>query len=113
MDTLRKIDWLETGLTELSAHGYGALKAQRLAKILKVTRGSFYYHFKNMDAFSAALVGHWSKNTTDALIARIDQKSAPDKALHRLIESAFKSGEKLERAVRSWATVDEFVGKKK
>ena len=99
-------DWLRFALDELSDKGYPALKAQRLARGLGVTRGSFYWHFDSLDAFNAALIEHWSAETTDRLIATVRGANAPRGQLETLMKLALRSGAKLERAVRAWATVD-------
>ena len=35
-------DWLDLGLKVLARHGFAALKAEKLAKMMVVSRGSFY-----------------------------------------------------------------------
>ena len=110
MDNLNKTDWLELALKELAAHGYGALKAQRLAKLLNVTRGSFYHHFKNIDDFNASLIQYWTEQTTEPLVRDVERLDTPSAALDNLLQQALRSGAVLERAVRSWATVDQHVG---
>jgi AcrR family transcriptional regulator len=44
-DRKSKVSWTDAGLRALEADGHNALKAQPLAQILGVTRGSFYWHF--------------------------------------------------------------------
>ncbi|MEM6638237.1 MAG: TetR/AcrR family transcriptional regulator [Pseudomonadota bacterium] len=106
---LERRDWLEFALNALAIKGYGALKAQSLAKGIGVTRGSFYWHFESLEAFNAALIDYWSEHTTERLITGVSGAGAPLEQLERLIGQAMRSGADLERAVRSWATVDEGV----
>ncbi|MEM8871379.1 MAG: TetR/AcrR family transcriptional regulator [Pseudomonadota bacterium] len=108
-DTLSETDWLDLALVELRSHGYGALKAQRLAKKLAVTRGSFYYHFENLNEFHTAVVAHWAKRTSTPLIKNLSSRAAPAEALNDLLLQTLRSGEHLERAMRSWATVHRHV----
>ena len=104
-------DWLNLALTELRDHGYGALKAQPLAKKLNVTRGSFYYHFDSLDAFHTAIIAHWSNKTSGQITQQAQETANPQDALDTLLQVTLRSGEVLERAVRSWSTVAESVAK--
>ena len=101
---LKPEDWLDLALEELRSHGFGALKAQRLAKTLNVTRGSFYYHFESLERFHQAVVAHWAKRTTGPVIETI-AGTAPEAALDQLLQITLQSGEAMERAMRAWATV--------
>ncbi|MEM8824349.1 MAG: TetR/AcrR family transcriptional regulator [Pseudomonadota bacterium] len=104
-------DWLDLALNELKEHGYGALKALPLAKKLNVTRGSFYHHFDSLDDFHSAVLVHWSKRSSGTLITAAVEASDPRQALNDLLQQTLRSGEKLERAIRSWATVQPRVAR--
>lgn len=98
-------DWLNLALEELRAHGYGALRAQPLAKKLDVTRGSFYHHFDSLEAFHTAVIDHWSKKTSGQIALEAQGFDDPSEALDDLLQKTLRSGEALERAIRSWSTV--------
>lgn len=105
-DQLSAKDWLDAGLKALAANGFTALKAEQLAKALKVSRGSFYWHFADLAAFHAAVLGHWREVAAERIIA--DLERAPDgvNPLRLLLGRTFSGRLALERAVRSWATFD-------
>ena len=111
MDTpsLTPEDWLTLALNELKASGYSALKAQPLAKKLNVTRGSFYYHFKDLKSFHASVISHWSRVTSGQIAQAAREFGDPSRALDDLLQNTLRSGEELERAIRSWSTVDRAV----
>lgn len=111
MDThaLTPDDWLDMALKELRERGHGALKAQPLAKALKVTRGSFYHHFDSLESFHTAVILHWSKNSSGQIIQSAREAANPQQALDELLQKTFRSGEALERAIRAWSTVEPFV----
>lgn len=113
MDTssLTTVDWLDLALVELKDQGYGALKAQPLAKKLNVTRGSFYHHFESLDDFHAAVISHWSERSSGQIVKTAQGANDPHKALDELLQKTLQSGEKLERSVRSWSTVQATVAK--
>lgn len=102
-------DWLDLALEELKGHGYSALKAQPLAKKLNVTRGSFYHHFESLEDFHAAVISHWSERSSGQIIQTAQRKYDPHKALDELLQKTLHSGEELERAVRSWSTIQRSV----
>jgi AcrR family transcriptional regulator len=104
-------DWLDLALVELKDHGYSALKAQPLAKKLDVTRGSFYHHFDSLEHFHAAVISHWSERSSGQIIQTAQEAIDPYKALDELLQKTLHSGEKLERAVRSWSTIQTSVAK--
>lgn len=109
LSRLAKSQWLEFALNVLAREGYGALKAQTLAAGLGVTRGSFYWHFEDLAAFKRDLIQHWTSVTTERLIADLGDAGTPQDRLAALLKRTLRSGERLERAVRSWATVDDHV----
>jgi AcrR family transcriptional regulator len=56
---LSRQDWLENALVTFSKKGQAGLSLQNLSAALGVSRGSFYWHFKNRDDFIHALLQHW------------------------------------------------------
>ena len=103
-DQLSAKDWLDQGLKTLAKSGFTALKADPLAKSMGVSRGSFYWHFADIGAFHAAILKHWREVAAEQIIAGLE--STADDPLALLLRGAFGSKQALERAVRSWATVD-------
>jgi AcrR family transcriptional regulator len=59
MARFNRTDWLELGSRLLADEGPGGLVIERLTEAAGRTRGSFYHHFENRDAFLAALMDHW------------------------------------------------------
>jgi AcrR family transcriptional regulator len=105
-DQLSAKDWLEAGLDALAASGFTALKAEPLAKALNVSRGSFYWHFADLNAYHSAILGHWREVAAERIIADLEQTPEGENALRRLLRRTFSRPLALERAVRSWATSD-------
>ena len=100
---LTKMQWLDHGLKTLAFSGAGMLKAGSLAKSLGVTRGSFYWHFADVEDFYRQLLAHWKKQATDSVIEHVEQLSEESDRLQILLENAMADDQKLERAIRSWA----------
>jgi AcrR family transcriptional regulator len=105
-DQLSTRDWLDQGLKALAARGFTALKAEPLAKALGVSRGSFYWHFADVDAFHAAILRHWREVAAERIIANVEAASGSDDPVALLLRQAFCGGLALEKAVRTWAAHD-------
>ncbi|MFK7880257.1 TetR/AcrR family transcriptional regulator [Roseobacter sp.] len=102
-DHLTKEKWVQHGLRTLEKKGFNALKAEPLAKALKVSRGSFYWHFKDISVFQRAVLDLWRQRSTLQVIADIDRLDSSAGRLRALMQRAFNSDRDLERAVRAWA----------
>jgi AcrR family transcriptional regulator len=105
MTRLEKTDWLDFALGALAERGHGALKAQTLAAGLGVTRGSFYWHFEDLEAFKRDLIDHWAAKTTEELLRAEVREGDAAAQLAGLMLRAFASATGQERAIRAWATV--------
>lgn len=103
-DRLRPAEWVNAGLKALAKSGFSALKADTLANRLRISRGSFYWHFADVSAFHAAILRRWRKIALENIIEELDR--ATDDRLEALIHRAFVGGSGIERAVRAWATAD-------
>ena len=105
-DQLSAKDWLDQGLKALAQHGFTALKAEPLAKAMGVSRGSFYWHFTDVEAFRAAILKHWREVAAERIIADVEAAADNDNPLQLLLRRVFGERLALENAVRTWATVD-------
>lgn len=54
-------DWIDAGFALLAEGGTNALRIGRLCDRLHVTKGSFYWHFTDIQAYRAALVEAWGE----------------------------------------------------
>ena len=105
-DQLSAKDWLDQGLKTLAGQGFTALKAEPLAKAMGVSRGSFYWHFADIGAYHAAILTHWREVAAEAIIANIEAAAKQDDPLALLLRRVFGERLTLEKAVRTWASVD-------
>ena len=105
-DQLSAKDWLDQGLKTLASHGFTALKAEPMAKAMGVSRGSFYWHFADIGAFHAAILTHWREVAAEAIIANIEAAAKQGDPLALLLRRVFGERLTLEKAVRTWASVD-------
>lgn len=101
-DRLSRADWLKAGLQALARDGAASLKADVLAKRLGVSRGSFYWHFADIDAFHDALAAAWRDVAVEQVIRMLEQ-AAPRMRMRRLLGVALGADPSLEIGMRAWA----------
>jgi AcrR family transcriptional regulator len=87
---LKAEDWVEAARSAMVAGGIDAVAVEPLARRLGVTKGSFYWHFKDRRALLEATLGRWEKESTDAVIATTRRVADPRERLVRLGEEAFR-----------------------
>jgi AcrR family transcriptional regulator len=105
---LGRQDWLTIAIQTLIDKGIEAVKIDPLAKLLNVTRGSFYWHFKNRDDLLAEILHEWEARNTKSVIAQIEElNSSPSSKLLSLFEIAAQDDNRLEKAVRIWSVNDD------
>jgi len=105
-DQLSATDWLDQGLKTLAGSGFTALKAEPLAKAMRVSRGSFYWHFADIAAFHTAILERWREVAAEQIIANVEAGAKDDDPLPLLLRRVFSEKLTLEKAVRTWASVD-------
>lgn len=104
-------DWTERALALVMDEGVGAIKINRLCRELGVTKGSFYWHFADLDALLAAIAERWASETRVILSSLSELEGLPPleriRAMAlRLIDNRSWS---IERALREWAKNDAVV----
>src|SRR5215470_12826656 len=81
-DRLTKSDWIEHGLRTLAREGASTLKVGPMATKLRVSRGSFYWHFRDIADFRSQVLRSWQERMTDQVIQEIAEKAEPDRLKH-------------------------------
>jgi len=105
-------DWIERATTLLVDHGIDAVRVDVLAKLLGVTRGSFYWHFKDRDDLLKCVLNAWRDAATEQIIERFEKKNAdPRSLIKELISLPFRGrsaerAARIELAIRAWARRD-------
>jgi AcrR family transcriptional regulator len=102
-------DWITAGLELLGEDGIGGVKIQKLCDRLGVTKGSFYWHFTDLDAFLGAMAKHYEDGARifrDQFTAMARQD--PDKTLADAVHFSYDNRlGRIERAMRDWARSDD------
>ena len=106
---LTQADWIEEAYRVLSDSGWQSLTVEGLARRLSVTKGSFYWHFKDRQALLAAVLEKWRDQL---VIARTESTGGtPAEKIRYMLDivvNANRPGRRgaLELAMRAWARQD-------
>jgi AcrR family transcriptional regulator len=103
-------EWLVAGLKALAVGGVDAVRVETLATALNVTKGSFYWHFKDRGALLAAVLDAWRLRATDDVISQVEARGGTAlERLRALFEIALSADGALDHAIRVWAERDNTV----
>lgn len=110
-------DWIEAAFDVMAEGGVDAVRVEPLAKRLKVSRGSFYWHFADRDALHTAMLKQWRERASYTVYSRVERTAEPVEArLERLLALPYSSPRSaraaaIELAVRLWARRDKQAAK--
>jgi AcrR family transcriptional regulator len=102
---LGREDWIGEGVRTLATVGAVGLKPEKLAAALGVSRGSFYWHFADVDDFHEAVLNAAEQRIVDQPLADAERRlgEGNQTTLSALFEQAFTATQTLDRAIFSWA----------
>lgn len=101
-------DWIEAGFALLAQGGHDALRIGRLCDRLQVTKGSFYWHFTDIQAYRAALVEAWGEvREQERRRFAFLQDVPPRQRMRVMMDSLVNPSHwAVERVMRTWAIAD-------
>lgn len=106
-------DWIMAGFRALTAGGSQAIRAEAIARDLGVSKGSFYWHFKDVPALKRAMLDHWADIATKQIITTVEyNRKEASEQLRLLVRIATSEnnapygGKMVEAAIRDWARYD-------
>jgi AcrR family transcriptional regulator len=105
---LTRESWIGAAREALIAEGIAAVKVDRLANRLGVTRGGFYWRFTDHAELLAALLEDWRTTNTDPWLAVLGSRRPPaqrfqDLASLWMLEQVYRPD--YDTAVRAWAAI--------
>ena len=107
--------WTDTATEVLVDQGIDHVRVDVLARQLKVTRGSFYWHFRDREELLRSVLRAWREGATEQLTARLESAhSDPRQQLRDVLSlplrgrSAVRAA-RIELAIRAWARRDELA----
>ena len=107
VDKQSKNSWLDAALQALASGGIDQVRVESLAKKLGVTKGSFYWHFKDREQFLDELLNFWAEESTQVVIANPNYPT-DSKARVRAVAADIVRHDlgKLDPHIRSWTQYD-------
>lgn len=109
--TLNRESWLSAAFSALAEGGAEQVRVEVLAKRLKVTKGSFYWHFRDRTELMEALLESWKIGRIEAINmqTRLNGQS-PGERLRDVLSlyagNGNPRGMAIEMAMRDWARRD-------
>ncbi len=104
-------DWLKLALETLESEGIHKANVEYLARKLGVTKGSFYWHFKNRETLLKEMLNYWIETLTTDVIQRSHQnsKDAKETLLKLMTIITEEKVGRYEASIRAWAMHDEMA----
>ncbi len=99
--------WIAAGFDALAATGPQALAAEPLARALKTTKGSFYWHFKDVPAFQEAMLNAWQARALKHVMDAVQETGDPEQRLRAFGLAVL--ADSVEPQLRIWAQTDQRV----
>ena len=108
--------WIKAGFRALTKGGHQAIRAEALARDLKASKGSFYWHFGDVASLQAQMLDQWKAEASEASIAAVESHGGrgADK-LRFLVEIVTGDANEpyggllVEAAIRDWARYNELA----
>ncbi|MCB9461550.1 MAG: TetR/AcrR family transcriptional regulator [Anaerolineaceae bacterium] len=100
-------DWLKEGVRILAEVGPTALTIDLLLVRLRMTKGSFYYHFRSYDGYTRALLTHIEQHEIPAVGQVAGESDVPRQQIESVLGWLLNHNPALEAALRTWASIDD------
>lgn len=107
--------WIDAATEVLVDQGIDHVRVDVLATQLGVTRGSFYWHFRDREDLLRRVLQAWRERATVALTRRLESdRSDPLEQLRNAASLPFRGraaakAARIELAIRAWARRDEMA----
>lgn len=116
--SLSEADWLRAARSALLQGGVEAVRVERLARDLRVTKGSFYWHFRDREQLLELLLKEWEEELAQQILPQLKGRRGKD-ALQSLLQLLVKRvplGERgilpSDAAIFTWAAVSPDVARR-
>lgn len=117
-ETLTKMDWITAAFRAMAREGPDAIQIKVLAADIGATKGSFYWHFRDLAALKLAMLETWEEKAATEIIEAARGAPSAQERLARLQHAALQpapaefGGRRIEAAMRAWALSDKMAAEK-
>lgn len=87
---LTREDWIRAALAVVAEHGVAGVAVDRLARTLGVTRGSFYWHFRDRRQLIDAVLEEWEQEYTTDLLPDAEGVDDPVERLRLVFHDVYE-----------------------
>ena len=103
--------WIDAATTTLAEYGVAGVRVEALAKTLGVTKGSFYWHFRDRQALLEAVLDNWKQGRIGDIVKQTrcepgHEREQLDHVMAVYSASRNRKGIRIELAIRDWARRD-------
>lgn len=108
-------NWIQAATDLLVDQGIDSVRVDVLSKRMGVTRGSFYWHFRDREDLLRSVLQAWRSRATEQVTARFERDhSDPRELVHELFLLPFRGqsaerAARIELAIRAWARRDDIA----
>ena len=110
VNTLNRENWIDFALQRLTEKGIEKVTITSLARELSVTKGSFYWHFKDRDDLLQAMLTRWEETGSKLVFCEVERVGGDAvrrlKHLSDIVIRRYGDQLNLELALRDWGRKD-------
>jgi AcrR family transcriptional regulator len=102
-------DWIANARAMLIEGGVAAVQINSLAQRLNVTRGGFYWRFRNRQDLLDHLIADWRNSNTRAFLLALERAGTPQERYRRMVRMFIEERDfdpALDAAIRHWGGID-------
>ena len=114
-ELMARVDVYKNQTAELIEGGIAAVQINALAQKLGVTRGGFYWRFRNRQDLLDHLLLDWHDRNTRHFLMALERTGTPEERYRRMVRMFIDERDfnpALDSAIRQWGSVDPAVGDK-
>lgn len=114
MKRVSKAEWLQTALKLLESVGVEAIRVERIARELGISKSGFYWHFKDRNDLRAQMIDYWAHEFTEVVTANPlmregDPRTRLEQTMHMILEHDLT---RYEVPMRAWAEADSDIARR-
>jgi AcrR family transcriptional regulator len=102
---LQPSDWIRAGMARLASDGIESVRVEVMARDLRVSKGSFYWHFHDREELLAKILNHWEAEKHTHLTSCAERTAAQRWAWF-IEQNSIDERVRTELAMRGWARKD-------
>jgi AcrR family transcriptional regulator len=114
MKRVSKAEWLQAALKLLKTEGVEAIRVERIARELGISKSGFYWHFKDRDELRAQIVDYWAHEFSEVVTANPEiLEGPPRKRLEQTMEIFIEHDLTVyEAAIYAWAEAEPDIARR-